>query len=186
MQVFCEEVKKGNPIYVITGGPGFGKSALTDYLKKLGYKTGEESAREIIREQRKIDGDILPEKNIRLFQNEVLKRRLEFYQSVGNNEIAFADRAIPDQIAFTRFKGFDTPEILARYANECRYNEKVFITPPWKEIYKNDTERTEPFEKSYELHYVIVNVYEELGYSLIELPYADVPQRAEFILNLIV
>jgi len=178
-------VEKGNPIYVFTGGPGFGKSALIDYLKNLGYKTGNEVAREIICEQRSIGGTILPEKDIRSFQKEVLKRRLAFYESVGSGEIAFSDRAIPDQIAFARFNGFGTPDVLVRYAEEYRYNEKVFVTPPWKEIYRNDAERTETFEKACELHRIIVGVYEEFNYTLIELPCIDIKQRAEFVLNLI-
>ncbi len=178
-------MERRNQIYVLTGGPGFGKSTLIDYLQNLGYKTGNEVAREIIHEQQNIDGNILPGKDIRSFQKEVLKRRLAFYGSVDSSEIAFSDRAIPDQIAFARFNGFGTPDVLVRYSEEFRYNEKVFVVPPWGKIYRNDAERTESFEKACELHRIIVEVYQELNYILIELPFADIKQRAEFILNLI-
>ena len=176
-------MEKRNQIYVLTGGPGFGKTTLLDYLKNLGFKTGGEVAREIICEQRSTGGNILPGKDIRSFQQEVLKRRLVFYNSVDSGEVAFSDRAIPDQIAFARFNGFGAPDVLVRHANEFRYNEIVFVTPPWKEIYRNDAERKESFEKACELHQIIVEVYKELNYSLIELPCADAKQRAEFVLN---
>lgn len=172
-----------SPIYVITGGPGFGKTTLVDYLKNLGFKTGDEVARAIINEQRRIGGDVLPEKNIRVFQRAVLNRRVAFYQSVGNNEIAFSDRGIPDQLAFARYKRFGAPDVLVQYAREFSYNKIVFVTPPWEEIYQNDATRNENFAQASELHHIIVDVYEELGYSVITLPCVEVKQRAEFILN---
>lgn len=178
-------MEKRNQIYVLTGGPGFGKSTLIDYLKSLGYKVGDEVARDIIQEQQRIGGNILPGKDVRSFQLEVLKRRIAFYGSVNIGEIAFTDRAIPDQIAFARFNGFGTPDILVRKTKEFRYNEKVFVTPPWEAIYKNDMERTESFDKACELHEVIVGVYQEFGYSVVEIPCLNVHERVKFVLNLI-
>ena len=35
-------------VYVITGGPGFGKSLLIEKLRELGYPVGGEVARKII------------------------------------------------------------------------------------------------------------------------------------------
>ena len=176
-------MEKRDQIFVLTGGPGFGKSTLIDYLRKLGYKVGDEVARNIIQEQKRIGGTVLPEKDIRSFQKEVLNRRLAFYHSVDDEEIAFTDRAIPDQIAFARFNGFGVPEVLSRNSTEYRYNDKVFITPPWKEIYKNDSERTESYERACELHEIIVEIYREYGYSLIEIPCLNVDERVKFVLN---
>lgn len=178
-------MEKRDQIYVLTGGPGFGKSTLIDYLKSLGYKGSDEVARDIIQEQQLIGGSILPGEDIRSFQKEVFNRRIAFYNSVGLGEIAFSDRAIPDQIAFARYNGFGTPDVLFKNCKEFRYNEKVFVTPPWKEIYKNDLARTESFEKACELHEVIVHVYQEFGYSLVEIPCLSVKERVKFVLNLI-
>ncbi len=174
-----------NQIYVITGGPGFGKSTLINYLEQLGYSVGHEVAREIIREQRSKGGNVLPDKDICSFQQEVLKRRLAFYNSVEKDEVVFSDRAIPDQIAFARYRGFDTPDILIDNAWKVRYNEMVFITPPWQEIYKNDMVRSESFEKACELHQIIFNVYREFDYLPVEIPCLGIKQRVDFILNLI-
>ena len=182
---FYKRVEKRDQIYVITGGPGFGKSAVISHLKKLGYKTGAEAAREIIHEQQQTGGSVLPAKDIRSFQQEVLKRRISFYQSVTGNETAFCDRAIPDQIAFARFNGFRIPDSLSQAVRDFWYNKKVFITPPWKKIYRTDQVRTESYEKACEIHQHIVNVYTELGYILIEIPMYKVQERVKFILNLI-
>ena len=127
----------------------------------------------------------MPEKDIRSFQQEVLKRRLVFYNSVENNELAFSDRAIPDQIAFARYRGFGVSNILADNVQRFRYNPMVFITPPWQEIYKNDLVRPESFKEACELHQVILDVYREFDYLTVEIPCVNIQQRTDFILNLI-
>ena len=55
-------------IYIITGGPGFGKTELIDELHRAGYLCSGEFARELIEHQQEIDGDLLPWKNPKLFQ----------------------------------------------------------------------------------------------------------------------
>ena len=49
--------------FVITGGPGFGKTSLLKELEKKGYKVFHEAARAIIEEQEKLDNPTLPWKN---------------------------------------------------------------------------------------------------------------------------
>jgi len=54
-------------IYVITGGPGFGKTDLINELRKSGYICSGEFARDLIETQLATDGEILPWKNPKLF-----------------------------------------------------------------------------------------------------------------------
>ena len=168
-------------VIVITGGPGFGKTALIERLKEDGFQVGNEAARDIIAKQEMIDGDVLPWKNMKAFQLEVLARRIRFFESVADGEIAFSDRGIPDQLAFARFRGFEYPKFLLEKAQEYRYFQVVFITSPWKEIYKQDQTRTESFEEACKIHQFICETYAELGYRLVELPRANVQERINFI-----
>ncbi len=172
-------------IYVITGGPGFGKTDLIDRLRKLGYLCSDEFAREIIEVQQKCGGEILPWKNGRLFQQEVLSKRIAFYDSVPAQSIAFADRGIPDQLAFARYKGFSTSVVLSESVLTYRYAPIVFVTPPWPEIYTNDAIRTESYEDAFLIHKSILDTYTELNYQIIHLPLVAVEQRSEFILQTI-
>jgi len=48
---------KNQKLYVITGGPGVGKTILLNYLESRGFTTVQEDAREIIKNQMKGDGD---------------------------------------------------------------------------------------------------------------------------------
>ena len=172
-------------IYIITGGPGFGKTELICELKRLGYLCSDEFAREIIDRQQKIEGDLLPWKNLKLFQEEILRLRKDFYDSVPDKTIAFADRGIPDQLAFARYKGFGTPEILKESAEKYRYASQVFVTPPWSEIYVNDYIRFETFEDAALIHQSILETYSGLNYQIIELPLFSVTERVTFMLKTI-
>ncbi|MCW0482963.1 AAA family ATPase [Gaoshiqia sediminis] len=170
-------------ISVISGGPGFGKTQTIRELANLGYRTGSEFARELIQQQLQSGGDMLPWKNIKAFQSEILNRRIGFYQSVGEHELAFCDRAIPDQLAFARFRGFEPSALLWKSARLYRYAETVFVAPPWREIYTTDQTRNENFEEACLLHQYICDTYLELGYQLTELPLTDTASRARFIID---
>lgn len=170
-------------IYVITGGPGFGKSRLTASLAAVGYLCSSEFARDIIEDQTDCGGDALPWKNVRLFQQEVLKRRVAFFESVEPGTVAFADRAIPDQMAYARYRGFEPAPVLKKSASQYRYAPQVFVTPPWAQIYTTDHIRKETFEEATKIHQAIVETYAELTYEVIDLPFAPVAERVEFILR---
>lgn len=170
-------------IYVITGGPGFGKTRLVDELRQLGYHCSGEFARDLILSQQESGGDILPWKNPRLFQQEILQKRIAFFDAVPDGSIAFADRGIPDQLAFAKYRGFVTPEILIACAQKYRYAPQVFVTPPWPEIFVNDVIRTETFEQALLIHEIIVQTYVNLNYRIIDLPLLPVKQRINYLLQ---
>ncbi len=174
---------KRKNIVIITGGPGFGKSSLIESLSKRNFRVGGEAAREIIAEQCRFNGDILPWKNSKAFQQEVLMQRIKFWESVGVDEMAFADRGIPDQMAFAQFRGFDPSFLLRSKASAYQYYPDVFICPPWREIYRHDSVRKESFEEACQLHQIICRVYSDLGYQLIDLPLTSIAKRIEFILR---
>lgn len=172
-------------IFVVTGGPGFGKTELIDELRRSGYLCSGEFARDLIESQQKIGGEILPWKNPKLFQEEILRLRTNFYDSVPDKTIAFADRGIPDQLAFARYKGFGTPEILIESAEQYRYAPQVFVTPPWREIFVNDSIRSESYDEAIRIHQSIFETYSGLNYQIIELPLFSVTERVTFMLKTI-
>ena len=170
-------------IYIITGGPGFGKTALIEGLRKCGYLCSGEFARDLIESQLNSGGDILPWKNPKLFQQEVLTKRINFFESVAGKAIAFADRGIPDQLAFAHYHGFGAPKILSESTMKYRYAPYVFVTPPWKEIFENDLIRTESFEESARIHQTVLDTYIDLNYQVIELPLLPVRERLQYLIQ---
>ena len=170
-------------IYVITGGPGFGKSTLIELLSEKGFWVGKEAAREIIGQQKLLGGDALPWKNIQRFEALVAASRVDLFKNTPLDRVAFADRGLHDQIAYSWYKGKNESALLAELTTQYRYAPEVFVTAPWKEIYRQDPIRQESFEEACEIHRYILETYQHFGYRIIELPFVNPEKRVEFIIQ---
>lgn len=177
-------MQKQTGLYVITGGPGTGKTSLIEELKKSGFKAVEEVARVIIKEQMQQGGEALPWKNTGLYTKSMLERSIESYlANVGNDGVLFFDRGIPDTLAYAQLIGLVDTEKIEQAVDQYRYNNRVFILPPWKEIYCTDNERKQLFNEAIDTYYVMKEVYEKAGYTLIEIPKVPVTERRDFVIN---
>lgn len=94
----------------------------------------------------------------------------------------FFDRGLPDIVGYLRLEGLPVPEHVLRAAQDRRYARKVFLFPPWPEIFTGDAERKQTAEVAAATGRVMAETYSELGYELIEVPRADIAERARFIL----
>lgn len=170
--------------YIITGGPGSGKTTLLNELKARGFLCVEEVARQIIQEQTKIGGDALHTKNQIKFRDLMLSQSIYTYEQVTeNNRPVFFDRGIPELVGYCRLIKTDIPDFLVTAVKSFRYNQKVFITPPWKDIYLHDKERKQSWEEAIDTYHHIAESYIESGYQLIEIPKIAVKERADFIVG---
>ncbi len=166
-----------NNFFIFTGGPGVGKTTVLNELEKRNFRCIQEVAREIIKEQPEtISKDPVWRKGIE-FPELSLKRSIELYLTAKSltNEITFFDRGIIDCLGH--------PEINKLAAKQYRYNNSVFLFPPWKEIYQTDDERIQSYEESVEVYYKVINIYREYDYELLEVPRTDVSDRADFIIS---
>jgi predicted ATPase len=55
---------------------------------------------------------------------------------------------------------------MAKAAELYRYNRRVFIAPPWPEIFEQDRERKQTPEEAARTYDAMVATYFELGYDL--------------------
>lgn len=171
---------------IITGGPGSGKTTLLDELQKNNYEYIPEVAREIIKTQISSNGDALPWGNVTKYRDLMLDQTIESYLSALTNpsyQPLFFDRGIPDTLTYTHLINIPISEKLESAVKRYRYNKKVFILPPWKNIYKTDDERKQDFEEAIATYKVMFETYEQLDYELIEVPKIRVQQRANFVLK---
>ncbi len=141
--------------------------------------------RQIIQEQMSIDGEAVPWKDLRLFKEMLLSRSIETYKLAMQevHEITFFDRDILELISYDRHTKTESSMALKNAAQTFLYNKKVFVAPPWKEIYCNDNERKQTFEEAVEVHNSIVNVYLKYGREIIELPKTSIENRADFVIT---
>ena len=174
-----------HPFFIITGATGSGKTALINELKKRGYRCVEEVARQIIQEQMRIGGDAVPWKNIQHFKEMMLAQFIETYTHAmkHDEDITFFDRDVLDLIAYDRLTQQEPSQELQKAVKTLVYNNKVFVVPPWKEIYHEDTERKQTYEETVKVYDNLVKVYTEYGRELIEVPKIRVEKRADFIIK---
>ncbi len=178
--------RQGNNFYVFTGGPGSGKTSLLESLRKQGFQIVEEVGRQIIQEQVLRNGEALPWSNKEKFRDEMLSRSLLTYtQVVETQKPVFFDRGIPGLIGYSRLEGIEISEKLKEAVEKFRYNPKVFITPPWEGIYKNDKERKQTYAVAVETYEAVSAAYKEAEYEIIEIPKSSVEERAQFVLRTI-
>ncbi len=170
-----------NNYFVLTGAMGAGKSTILKELTTLKFMCVEEPARPIIAEQRNIDGDGVYERNPRLFTELMLSRAMfQFHQMQNYNVPIIFDRGIPDNIIYAQDLEFDLRHI-HNAAKKYRYNNIVFFTPGWREIYQTDEERKMSFEVANQFGNDLKKVYLDLGYKVIDLPFDSPEARAKFM-----
>lgn len=169
-------------LFVITGGPGSGKSSLTAALAAQGVTAMPEAGRAIIQDQVAIGGDALPWADRTAFAAQMLGWELRSHREArGLAGPVVLDRGIPDVIGYLRLCGLPVPAHLERAAAAFRYNATVFIAPHWPEIYAQDAERRQDTAEARATHDMMARVYAELGYDLVPLPLVPVVERAAFV-----
>ncbi|RXM41237.1 ATPase [Chryseobacterium sp. CH21] len=182
-------MKQDNSVlYIMTGGPGAGKTTLLDELNRNGLETVPEEGRKIIKEQIDSGNDGLPWLNKELFAELMFAESVKSYLKIShmpNTKPVFFDRGILDTLGYMRLENIPIPKSMEAKAREMVYHNNVFILPPWKEIYENDQERKQTFEKAILTFECMKDIYQEYGYNLIEVPKAAVGNRARFVLDMI-
>ncbi len=131
------------------------------------------------------EGTLLPWINRLGYSEEMLKRRIRQYKDTISSELWFFDRGIPDLIAYIIKDGLSVPDIYYEAVKEYRYQQLVFLTPPWENIYINDQERHESYEEAAMIHREIERAYGQAGYTCVTLPKFSIAERADFILKTI-
>lgn len=170
--------------FVLTGGPGSGKTSLIEALHACGFATAPEAGRGIIRDQMEIGGGALPWQNPALFAELMLAWELrswrEAHAAAGP---VFFDRGVPDTLGYLRLTGLPIPAHMHEAARRFRYHRRVFIAPPWPEIFTQDSERRQTLDEANRTHAAMVEIYAELEYELVALPLVPVEQRADFVID---
>ena len=172
--------------FIITGGPGSGKTTLCNALTRKGFACFEESSRKLIKQESQKKDGILPWDNLEAFADLVIKDMLNQFESSNHlTGPCFFDRAIPDIFGYLRNSGFEIPKSYYHNLNQTSYNTNVFILPPWSEIFIQDSERPQTYDESVNLYYALRETYTDLGYRLWELPTCEPESRVNYIQNIL-
>ncbi|MEJ6402602.1 AAA family ATPase [Yoonia sp. 2307UL14-13] len=167
---------------LISGCSGGGKSSLLDELSRHGFATVNEPGRRIVVDELSETGKALPWVNLKAFARravEMAKSDLSTAKTDGG--IIFFDRGLIDAAVALEFAG--GPPLLTSLGTRRHYAKKVFLTPPWPEIYVTDPERQHDLSEAIQEYGRLVRAFADLGYDACEIPKAPVRDRAKFVLQ---
>lgn len=167
---------------VISGGPGAGKTSLINGLNKLGYSTFEEYSRTLIAIAKNEGKSRYFLSEPYAFSEALFTGRKQQYEDLNKLKTEFPhvffDRGIHDIYAYLKAIGKHTKSWEKR-VNEFQY-DLVFLLSPWKEIYKEDEQRTENFEEAAHYFSFIEAVYKQ-SHEIVYVPQDTVASRISFI-----
>jgi predicted ATPase len=167
-------------LFILTGAPGSGKTAMLDRLSRE-FVCMNEPAREVLAEQRASGGSGTWDQDASLFVHLLLQWSIQKYEAARRTgQTVVFDRGIPDCVVYAVRLGADVAPSLEAIET-FRYESDVFFLEPWSGIYRTDEERVMPFDDAVSFSDSLREVYEQSGYSLIDVPHGSIDHRTAFV-----
>ena len=165
--------------YVVTAGPSAGKTSTIRELSARGYRTAPEGARIVIDQlvSEGYDAKEFREENPQAYQQKVIKADKRVEENLPDDGIIFMDRSLADNMAYTRLTEREVPDELWQ---ECE-NKYQMVFRLDRLDFSEDYARTEDEDMAQKVHHELGQVYNELGYNVIDVPVMPVDERADFI-----
>ena len=165
--------------YVLSGGPGSGKSSILLGLEQRGEYIVREAAEDYIR-YRQAQGQMKPwvEED---FQDKILDLSMSREEKTHPKaERVFLDRGLLDGLAYVK-KGSKIYEKLLEIAKKAEY-DIIFIIEPLAVIEKTEVRR-ENKDESIAIGNALKQIYQEHGFKVVMVPEDKLQERIEFIMK---
>jgi len=167
---------------VISGCSGGGKSTLLAELARRGHAVVDEPGRRIVREELARGGAALPWVDPVAFARRAVALALaDRADATRRGGLVFFDRGLIDAAA--ALEHLTGEPALSALGAAHRYHRRVFMAPPWREIYAADPERRHGFDDAVAEHDRLTAAYPSLGYAIVTLPQVAVAARADFVMR---
>ncbi|MBM3263219.1 MAG: AAA family ATPase [candidate division Zixibacteria bacterium] len=170
--------------FVLTGGPGTGKTTTLHSLAERGYLHASDSARDIIRER--LASGLSPRPPLAQFGHEILQRDIARYlETLATDHPVFFDRGIVDALGMLDHQQAMPMGQVETYVRLYPYNSVVLLMPPWEAIYRTDADRDQTFAESVQVFERVRAWYARWDYETVEIPCMAIDRRIDFILQTI-
>lgn len=169
--------------FVLTGGPGVGKSSVINELERQGYQVSPEAFTELYNEA-KTQGklDILFADPIK-FRYDLMAKQQYLESLLKRDGAAFLDRSKQDIVFFGKYFGLKLPQDLVDEIQKTDLELVFFLDQLPEKYYKNTDIRQESQEESLKIHGFLKEEYKKTGLKIIDVPFDTVENRVKFILD---
>ena len=151
-------------------------------LEERGFATVQEPGRRIVSDELAGQGKALPWVDMKAFALQAVKMaKSDLLVAQHIDGIVFFDRGLIDAAVALAHSG--GPTIEETLGETQAYWKRVFVVPPWRELFANDAERQHNFEAAVQEHLRIEEALDALGYMRTELPKVSVQERAKIVLK---
>jgi predicted ATPase len=166
---------------MISGSSGAGKSTLLAELKARGHVVVEEPGRRIIAEETACGGNALPWGDLAMFLRRAIDMALaDHVAAVEQKGWVFFDRGLVD--AASALEALIGEPVLRPLCMTHRYHRRMFMAPPWPDIYVTDMDRKHGFDAAVVEYRRLMETYPALEYEVVHLPKSTTAARADFVL----
>lgn len=167
---------------ILSGCSGGGKSMLLEELARRGHDTVAEPGRRIVAEEMATGGTAFPWLDPAAFARRAIDMSLADREKASTHSgWTFFDRGLID--AACGLQHVTGEPALDTLGELHRYHRRVFLTPPWPEIYQTDPDRRHGYDDAVAEYDRLVTAYALLGYETVILPKIPVIARADFMLK---
>ncbi|OYQ38107.1 ATPase [Sandarakinorhabdus cyanobacteriorum] len=139
-----------------------------------------EPGRRIVDEELQGEGRALPWVNMAAFAERAIELAAADRKHLASETgWVFFDRGLVDAaVALQHATGKSIHDTLAPFE---RYHTRVFLAPPWPEIYAADESRRHDLAEAIAEYDRLLNAFHELNYEIIIVPKGSVQARADFV-----
>ncbi|WP_350260391.1 AAA family ATPase [Paraburkholderia bonniea] len=153
-------------------------------LGRRGYAVVPEPGRRIVQTALHSNGTALPWVDPVAFLRRAIDVALADRASLGSPcNWTFFDRGVIDAAA--GLQHLTGEPVLTQLGPRHRYHQRVFLTPPWPQIYVQDAERQHSLEHAMDEYSRLLEVWPALGYEVSIVPRLGVMERADFVLKML-
>ena len=148
-------------LIVITGGPGSGKTTLIDALEAAGFARTHEAGRGIIQDQAAIGGEALPWRDPPAFAEQMLAWDMRSYrmaQAQRRRGVLRPRHSRHDRISAADEASRSGPHGQGPPSSSVII-ARVFIAPPWRDIFAQDAERRQDFAEAERTYQAMAETY---------------------------
>lgn len=172
--------------YIISGGPGVGKTSVARCLATVEFPVVPEIFTELYDAAQANPQIGILYANILWRMTYLITTQIQREKELDPSKTVFLDRSALDCLFFADYyripiNRFFLPKI---FGQQNYYNKTVFFLEQLpRELYQQTSARQETYEQSLQAHIFLMNSYLRQGFTVVVVPFAAPEVRAQFIIN---